>query len=76
MRNITITDMTMRQSGKGLSFREKIELVKHLDKLGAGVIEVSPITSPKVDRLLKRILPSPGGRWRRRFIPGSRSAHR
>ena len=54
MRNITITDMTMRQSGKGvsLSFREKIELVKLLDKLGVDIIEVSPITSPKIDRLL------------------------
>ena len=40
MRKIAITDMTMRQSGKdfSLSFREKIELVKHLDKLGVSVI--------------------------------------
>ncbi len=57
MRNITITDMTMRQSGK-LSFREKIELVKYLDKLGVDVIEVSPITSPKVDRLLIKSISS------------------
>ena len=60
MRNITITDMTMRLSGKGfsLSFREKIELVKHLDKLGVDVIEVSPITSPKIDRLLIKSISS------------------
>ena len=59
MRKITITDMTMRQSGKfSLSFREKIELVKHLDKLGVDVIEVSPITSPKVDRLLIKSISS------------------
>lgn len=62
MRNITITDMTMRQSGKAagfsLSFREKLELVKHLDKLGVGVIEVSPITSPKIDRLLIKSISS------------------
>ena len=60
MRKITITDMTMRQSGKGfsLSFREKIELVKHLDKLGVSVIEVSPITSPKIDRLLIKSISS------------------
>ena len=60
MRKITITDMTMRQSGKGfsLSFREKIELVKHLDKLGVDVIEVSPITSPKIDRLLIKSISS------------------
>lgn len=60
MRNITITDMTMRQSGKGvsLSFREKIELVKLLDKLGVDIIEVSPITSPKIDRLLIKSISS------------------
>ena len=60
MRKITVTDMTMRQSGKGvsLSFREKIELVKHLDKLGVDVIEVSPITSPKIDRLLIKSISS------------------
>lgn len=62
MRKITITDMTMRQSGKAagfsLSFREKLELVKHLDKLGVGVIEVSPITSPKIDRLLIKSISS------------------
>ncbi|MGM9604631.1 MAG: hypothetical protein ACI3XG_06160, partial [Faecousia sp.] len=60
MRKITITDMTMRQSGKhfSLSFREKIELVKHLDKLGVSVIEVSPITSPKIDRLLIKSISS------------------
>ena len=60
MRKITITDMTMRLSGKGfsLSFREKIELVKHLDKLGVDVIEVSPITSPKIDRLLIKSISS------------------
>lgn len=60
MRKIAITDMTMRQSGKGfsLSFREKIELVKHLDKLGVDVIEVSLITSPKIDRLLIKSISS------------------
>lgn len=61
MRNIQIADMTMRQSGKNagsLSFREKIELVKHLDKLGVSVIEVSPITSPKIDRLLIKSISS------------------
>ena len=60
MRKITVTDMTMRQSGKGvsLSFREKIELVKQLDKLGVDVIEVSPITSPKIDRLLIKSISS------------------
>ncbi len=62
MRKITITDMTMRLNGReagfALSFREKIELVKYLDKLGVDVIEVSPITSPKIDRLLIKSISS------------------
>ncbi len=62
MRNITIADVTMRQSGKDapfhLSFREKIELVKLLDKLGVDVIEVSPIQNPKTDRLLIKSISS------------------
>ncbi|MDD6679155.1 MAG: alpha-isopropylmalate synthase regulatory domain-containing protein [Firmicutes bacterium] len=62
MRNIRITDMTMRQTGKSagysLSFREKIELVKLLDRLNVSVIEVSPITSPKIDRLLIKSISS------------------
>lgn len=60
MRKIRMTDMTMRLSGKeySLSFREKIELVKLLDKLGVSVIEVSPITSPKIDRLLIKSISS------------------
>lgn len=62
MRKITITDMTMRlnsrEAGFALSFREKIELVKQLDKLGVDVIEVSPITSPKIDRLLIKSISS------------------
>ena len=62
MSNIKITDITMRQTGKAegvhLSFREKIELVKMLDKLGVSVIEVSPITNPKVDRLLIKSISS------------------
>ncbi len=56
MKKIIIADKTMRQSGKGvdfsLSFREKLELVKLLDKLGTDVIEMSPIANPKIDSLL------------------------
>lgn len=62
MNNIIITDKTMRQSGKSvdfsLSFREKIELVKQLDKLGVSVIEVSQIVNPKIDSLLIKSISS------------------
>ena len=56
MNMIYISDVTMKQSGKAsgvnLSFREKIELAKQLDRLGVNVIETSPIVNPKVDALL------------------------
>ena len=56
MRKIMISDVTMKQAveagGYLLSFREKIELAKLLDKLGASAVELGPITSPKSDRLL------------------------
>lgn len=56
MRNIKISDVTMKQSGKAagftLSFREKIELAKLLDRLEVSAIELSPIENLKIDSLL------------------------
>ena len=53
MRTIRISDMTMKQSGQeiALSFREKIELAKLLDKLDVSVIELEGIHSVKIDGL-------------------------
>ena len=53
MNAIRISDMTMKQTGPeiSLSFREKIELSKLLDKLGVSVIELEPILSQKMDSL-------------------------
>lgn len=50
---IRISDMTMRQTGEGfsLSFREKIELAKLLDKLGTTVIEVEGHGGSRTDSL-------------------------
>ena len=56
MKKISISDITMQQAGKhagvSLSFREKIELAKQLDRLGVCVIETNPIVNPKIDALL------------------------
>lgn len=56
MNKITITDITVKQSGKksgySLSFREKIEIAKLLDKLNVDVIELNPIDNVKLDSLL------------------------
>jgi 2-isopropylmalate synthase len=50
---IKISDMTMKQTGEGfaLSFREKIELAKLLDKLGTSVIEVEGLHGSRSDAL-------------------------
>ena len=53
MNQIRISDVTMKQTGAqiSLSFKEKIELSKLLDKLGVSVIELEPIESRKIDSL-------------------------
>ena len=53
MKEIRISDVTMKQTGPeiSLSFKEKIELSKLLDKLGVSVIELEPITQAKIDSL-------------------------
>lgn len=60
MRKILISDVTMKQpaeaGGYQLSFREKIELAKLLDKLSVDVIEVSPIVNRRIDTLLIKSL--------------------
>ena len=53
MKKIRISEMTMKQTAEGfsLSFKEKIELAKLLDKLGVDVIELEGITNARVDSL-------------------------
>ena len=53
MNEIRISDVTMKQTGSqiSLSFKEKIELSKLLDKLGVSVIELEPISQPRIDSL-------------------------
>ena len=56
MENIKISDRTMKQEDSAkilnLSFKEKIELSKLLDKLGVSVIELEGIKKEKADMLL------------------------
>ena len=53
MKEIRISDVTMKQTGSeiSLSFKEKIELSKLLDKLGVSVIELEPMGGSKIDAL-------------------------
>ena len=54
MRQLVISDATMKQTFEDLrlSFKEKIELSKLLDKLGVDLIELEGIKDPRVDALL------------------------
>jgi len=62
MRNIWISDITIGQSGTAggftLSFREKLELAKLLDKLGVSAIEAGKIENRRTDSLLIKSLAS------------------
>lgn len=53
MEQIRISDITMKQTGKefSLSFKEKLEIPKLLDKLEVSVIELEGIKQPKIDAL-------------------------
>ena len=53
MNRIRISDVTMKQTARelSLSFKEKIELAKLLDKLDVSVIELEGIRSTKIDSL-------------------------
>ena len=53
MNMIKLSDVTMKQAADGfsLSFKEKIELCKLLDKLGVSVIELEGVANPRIDSL-------------------------
>ncbi len=53
MEKVKISDITLKQSGKdfSLSFKEKLEIPKLLDKLGVSVIELEGIAQKKIDSL-------------------------
>lgn len=56
MKDIFVSDITIRQlknaSGVRMTFKEKLELAKQIDRLGVSVIELEPIENPKADSLL------------------------
>ena len=55
---IRISDITMKQEGLTLSFKEKLELSKLLDKLGINLIELPAIENAKIDSLLIKSIAS------------------
>ncbi len=55
MRTIRIADVTMRENAT-LTFKEKIEMAKQLEKLRVDVIEVAPLGEEKADALSLRTM--------------------
>lgn len=57
MKRLIISDMTLKQDKTcALSFKEKIEIAKLLDKLKISVIEVAGVTGEKVDEILVKTI--------------------
>ncbi len=60
MKKITITDATLRECARrgdvAISFKEKLEIAKLLDKLNIDVIEAAPIVDEKIDTLVLRTI--------------------
>lgn len=54
MKTVRISDVTLER--EGLSFREKLEIAKLLDKMGADVVSFGKIKDEKVDLLALRTL--------------------
>ena len=52
MKQISIADMTLTDRAEKLSFKEKIEIARHLDNLQTDVIELPRIQNPATDSLL------------------------
>ena len=53
MKKVKISDVTLREDGKNgfLSFKEKVNLAKKLDRLGVDIIETAKISNAKTDIL-------------------------
>ncbi len=58
MKKISIADMTLCRKASSLSFKEKIEIVRQLEKLNIDAIELPAIENKKTDVLLVRTISS------------------
>ncbi len=60
MKTLKFIDMTLRQAGpsfgKVLSFKEKLEIARSLDRLKVDTIELAPISGSKADQLANRTI--------------------
>jgi len=60
MRTVKFIDMTLREAaairGRELTFKEKLEIARSLDRLKADTIELAPISGSKADQLANRTI--------------------
>ena len=60
MRTLKLIDMTLREAaeirGKELTFKEKLEIVRVLDRLKADTIELPPISGSRADQLANKTI--------------------
>ena len=62
MKTLKFIDMTLREAeqirGRALSFKEKLEVARSLDRLKADTIELAPIQGGRADQLANRTIAS------------------
>ena len=62
MRTVKFIDMTLREAGRirgrELSFKEKLEVARSLDRLRSDTIELAPIAGGRADQLANRTIAS------------------
>ena len=62
MKTLKFIDMTLRAAdqsrGKELTFKEKLEIARSLDKLRADTIELAPIFDSRVNQLANKTIAS------------------
>ena len=58
MKQIKISDVTLCDVKNNLSFKQKLEIARKLDRLGVDAVELSEIGSSKADTLLVRTIAS------------------
>ena len=62
MKTLKFIDMTLREAdairGRELTFKEKLEIARSLDRLKADTIELAPISGSKADQLANRTIAS------------------
>ncbi|MBR6273533.1 MAG: hypothetical protein IKR27_00820 [Lachnospiraceae bacterium] len=59
MKTIKFIDMTLRalaEKNNGLSFKEKLEIARILDRVKADIIELPPVTASKADQLSNKTI--------------------